>query len=494
MPLLGAVRKAVARNGLLLSNDVVLVAVSGGPDSLCLLHVLVGLREEYGLTLHVAHLNHSLRGDEGDADAEYVRQTADEWGVGFSAGMADVRGLAAAQNIGVEEAARRARYAFLAGIACRVGAGRVAVGHHADDQAETVLMHLLRGSGLTGLRGMRPAVPLRDVLGLRKAELPQLSRAVLIRPLLAVPRAEIEAYCRQHQLRPRMDHTNRDVAMLRNRIRHQILPQLEQVSPGLGGRLGRLAEVISADLALLEELLDEQWPDLLLDSSDRAVTLDLVAWRALPLGLRRAALRRAIQSLQGMTDLGFNNVEDARRVAEQGETGAQASLPGRLRARVSYGRLLVSDEDYYPPPPADWPLLADDQPVALAIPGLTPLRNSGWLAEARLLPADAVTRAATEANTNRWVAFLDADAAGADLTLRPRRPGERFQPLGLSGRSNSVSDFMIDARIPAAWRERVPLLVSSSHVLWIAGWRLDERVRVTEQTRRILHITLQVTA
>ena len=483
--MLAAVRDSVDRYDLFQPGDAIVVAVSGGPDSLCLLHVLHVLRQELDITLHVAHLNHRLRGAESDADAAFVRQLAASWELPYTIAEIDVTQLVAEGKEGEEEAARHARYSFLARVAHQIGASVVAVGHNADDQAETVLMHLMRGSGLAGLRGMAP----RSLLG----DLP----LALIRPLLHVSRADIETYCRQQDLQPRLDRSNLDRTYFRNRLRHQILPALDQVAPGVHRRLCQLAELVAADQELLQAMIDELWPTLVIEAGDEFLALDLTAWRKLPLGLRRRALRRAAFQLRpDLRDLGFAQVEAARQVAETGTTGARVSLPGRLSLAVSYERLCISGVDYVLLPPPAWPALSPDMIIPLVIPGATPLPGD-WRLEATLLSASDEALTAARQNDDPWRAFLDADRAGSGLVLRTRQPGDRFQPLGMAGRTASLSDFMINLRIPSAWRDQIPILARPTapnsgpgEILWIAGWRLDERVRVHPASRRILRLDL----
>jgi tRNA(Ile)-lysidine synthase len=483
--MLAVVRQAIERYNLLLPGDSVVVGVSGGPDSVSLLHVLLALSDELGLTLHVAHLNHRLRGAESEADAAFVRELATSCGLKCTVDEVEVSALAARLGLGEEEAARQARYAFLAQVARQLQADAVAVGHNADDQAETILMHLLRGSGLDGLRGMAPRTVLSE---------PALT---LIRPLLGVPRAAIELYCRENHLQPRFDRSNLDRTFFRNRLRLEILPALEEIAPGTRQRLRQLAELAAADFDLLQGMLDEVWPALLIEVSDEALALDLQAWRDLPLGLRRRALRRAAFQLRpSLRDFGFAQVEAAREIAETGATGARASLPGQLSLTVSYERLWISGTDHTPDPPEAWPELPPGATILLHIPGRTQLPGD-WSLEAAFLPPGDRVRDAALHNEDPWKGFFDADCAGTDLVLRTREPGDRFQPLGLAGHSASVSDFMINERIPAAWRGRIPILAraartetDSGDILWIVGFRLDERVRVRRRTRRLLHLTV----
>ena len=242
---LDTVRQTIDRYDLLASGGKVVVAVSGGPDSLCLLHGLRELRDEYGVQLHVAHLNHCLRGLDSAEDSRFVWQIAADWGLPLTRSSVNVKKLVKEQKGSVEEMARQVRYRFLAQPQQQAGADRIALGHNADDQTETVLMHWLRGAGLAGLRGMRPKSPLGELrLGEEETAMPDL---LLIRPLLYVARSEIEAYCEAHELRPRFDRSNLDTTYFRNRLRHELLPHLEGYNPNIREVIRRSAQALSGD-------------------------------------------------------------------------------------------------------------------------------------------------------------------------------------------------------------------------------------------------------
>lgn len=485
MSLVKRVRDTIERYDLLPSGEPVIVGVSGGPDSLCLLHVLRRLAGDYGLTLHVAHLNHRIRGAEANADAAFVADLAAEWGLPCTVAVRDVPALARRHKLAIEEAARQARYTFLAQVAGQVGARTVAVGHNADDQAETVLMHFLRGAGLAGLRGMLPQTPLS---GYRLLEIGVGRRLLLVRPLLETPRAEIEAYCAEHGLRHRFDRSNLDTTYFRNRLRHELIPYLETYRSNVREVIRRTARVAADDYALLREVLEDAWAGVTQATDDQAVVFDLAGWRALPLSLQRATLREAVHRLRrNLRNINFCHIEDAATVAREKRTGAVASLPQGLRLTVGYETLTVAKGDYRPLP-LDWPaLLAESLPLAL--PGRTLLPGpAGWQVEAQWLSPDELPPD-WAINPDPWQAFLDAGVVGEGLALRRRRPGDRFQPQSMGGRSKSLSDFLINVKVPAAWRDWVPLVVSDDGcILWVAGWRLDERARVTPETRRVLRL------
>lgn len=485
--LIDTVRLSIERHGLLSRGETVVVGVSGGPDSLCLLHVLCRLAGEKALSLRVAHLHHGLRGDDADADADFVRRVAADWGVPCIIEQIRVRSVAERHSIAVEEAARRVRYAFLGRVAEEAGAHTVAVGHNADDQAETILMHWLRGSGLAGLRGMQPSLPLAEYRLLQRfTPSSSVAEVRLIRPLLEVTRHEIEAYCAYYGLEPRFDRSNLDTTYFRNWLRHTVLPLLASHNPNVKEVLRRSAQVVAGDYALLRALLEERWPLLVLEEEPKRIVFDLDAWRALPISLQRSTIREAVHRLRRtLRDISFVHVENAVRVARDGTTGDRSTLPAGLLLSVDYDALVVASGTA-PPDLPDWPLLsAGPRSEALRIPGDTRLPGSEWVLQSQLLDAsDLPLEWAT--NTDPWAEVLDAESAGRNLWLRTRAPGDRFQPLGMKGHTVKLGDFLTNQKVPRHLRDRLPLLVRDGEIVWVCGLRLGERFRVHDETDRVL--------
>jgi tRNA(Ile)-lysidine synthase len=480
--------RTIEENRLLHPGETVVVGVSGGPDSLCLLHLLCGLRQELGLSVHVAHLHHGLRGADADDDARFVQTLAEGWGLPCTVERADVPALARELRLAAEEAARCARYSFLIRVAEATGSRTIAVGHTADDQAETVLMHWLRGAGLAGLRGMPPSTPLVDFRLLAPAaDTPaRTGGARLIRPLLEVTRAEIVEYCAAQGLEPRFDRTNLDTTHFRNWLRCEVLPLLASHNPNVREVIRRSARVIADDYALLRSLLEEARPRVVAEETAECVVLDLAEWRALPTSLQRAVLREAIHRLRrSLRNISFVHVEDALAVARDGCTGQQATLPQGLMLTLSYGRATIAEagvEGLLP----DWPLLpARSGDLALVVPGVTLLPGSRWE-----LVAETVGRAdlpaGWDSNADVWRAVVDARPAGDVLWLRTRYPGDRFRPLGMEGHTVKVSNYLTNAKVPRGVRDRLPLLLGKQGILWVCGRRVDEAARVTESTERAL--------
>jgi tRNA(Ile)-lysidine synthase len=487
------VTHTIETHELFVPGDSMVVGVSGGPDSLCLLHVLLRLREVYRVQLHVAHLNHGARGAAADADAEFVTSIAAEWELPITVEKQDVPALAEEHKLAFEEAARRVRYGFLARVAQEIGGRKIAVGHNADDQAETVLMHFLRGTGLAGLRGMLPVTPITDYrLSVVSSQYPVASTEI-VRPLLEISRAAIEAYCAEQGLSPRFDRSNLDTTFFRNRLRHELLPLLETYNPNIRDRLRHTAAVAAADYELLVQLRERAWAETVREEREEAhrssaVVFDRAAWRALPVALQRATLRQATYRLRKtLRDVTFVHVENARQIGLQGETGAQATLPMGLALVVGHDTLAVGDAGDTGPPP-DEPLLWSAEPLPVQMPGATPLPKSEWTLQVETRRKEQWDAAQIEANPDPWTAYLDADALVDPLVLRTRRRGERFRPQGMEGHRVKVSAFMTNLKLPQAWRDHVPLLVAGDEIAWVCGRRIGEKFTVGGETRRVARL------
>ena len=327
-----AVHRFVVRNSLVRAKETVVVGVSGGADSVCLLHILVSLRERLDIKVHVAHLNHLLRGAESDGDAKYVSRLAKKLGVAVTIESRDVRAYQATHRLSLEDAARQVRYRFFAEVAERVGAGRIAVGHTADDQAETILMHLVRGAGPTGLMGMRPLTVWTS---------PGLAGLTVIRPLLAVSRGETQAYCRQHRFSPRADSSNLSLSPFRNRIRQELMPLLRVYNPRIGEALIRTSGTLAADLSFLEEYVSEVWPKVAIEENG-AIVLDRDSVVSLHPAVQCHLLRRVTREVLGdLEDIEWKHIEKMR----DGLTlrkGKRVILPRRLTLSVEGRKIRVS--------------------------------------------------------------------------------------------------------------------------------------------------------
>ncbi|MHB9092636.1 MAG: tRNA lysidine(34) synthetase TilS, partial [Chloroflexota bacterium] len=425
--------------GTLRRGDTYVVGVSGGVDSVALLHALRAASSELGIALHVAHLNHGLRGEAAEQDADFVAGLACEWGLSATVQRADVSAYAAEHGLSLEAASRQARYGFFAEVVDVLRAHAVVAGHTADDQAETVLLHLLRGTGLAGLRGMRPTQHLR--VGANGAGRP----LNVCRPLLGTSRAEVEAYAAQHSLAHREDSSNGDVTFTRNRIRHELLPLLETYNPGARQGIMRMAQLLDDDYQCLTQLAEMAWSDVA-RLQHGGVSLSLEGLRSVPVAVARLVVREAYAVVAGgLADLTAEHVEQSLSLALRGRTGALLDLPGGVVALRGYGEVLIARGL-----PAAESLPREGVP--LRVPGATVVGT--WEVRAELRETPCGRQPADPPHVD-----LDFDRVGARLLLRRRARGDKMRPVGLKG-SKKLQDIMVDAKVPRWERDAVPVLAS----------------------------------
>lgn len=462
MPMLvGKTTRYIERHRLLQEGDRVLVAVSGGPDSLCLLHLLHSLSPGYGLNLVVAHLDHRIR-PEARQEAEMVRRIAASWGLPFEGAAVDVPAYRAGRKLSASEASRIVRYRFLLEAAEKHGAGKIALGHQLDDLAETVLFNLLRGTGPGGLAGILPRRPLGPV--------------ELIRPLLGNTREEIQRYCREHELEPILDSSNLETVYTRNRIRLELIPYLEKnYNPRLKRSLADLAALAAADRAYFEGAVQKKFERTARKKNGKLL-LERAALAALPEALRGRMAYRALLEFIPAREIGRRQVEQLVQLAEGKGPARQISLPAGTRAYRSYGRLIIS-----PIPEAEKSFAARP----LRVPGRTVLPGGKLAVEAFLCRPDELSWPPASQQ-----AYLDHDTLPGPLLLRTRWPGARFYPQGAPG-SKKLKDFLIDQKVPRHHRNRLPLVAAGNEVIWVVGRRIAHPYRVTGNTLRVLVLKLQ---
>lgn len=453
-----------------LRDGSLVVAVSGGPDSTALLLALTELQRTLGLRLHVAHLDHGLRADSAD-DASFVRELARGLGHACTVERADVAAYRRERRLSPEAAAREVRYAFLARVARIVGADAVAVAHTRDDQAETVLLHLVRGGGLAGLRGMSVRSTYRGAGG----------PVSLVRPLLDVAREETAAFCRSRGVEPRQDPSNMLTTIPRNHLRLNVLPELARINPQVGAALARLARTAALDVDYIEGQVDDVWREAVRES-DGGLLLDCGVVNAQHRAVMHHLLRRAYATVRGSeADLEQVHLEEMARLLS-GPAGRKTALPGGLTLEAGPKDAWLSAGRPYPCP---LPSLEGEH----ALPASGEGTVGGWRVRAR----EEAWPAALDGGP--FDAYLDRDVLGGALAVRTRRRGDRFQPLGVGASGNGrgetttkLQDFLVDQRVPRSWRDQVPLVVSPRGIAWVVGWRIAHWARVTPQTRRALRL------
>ncbi len=460
---------------LLTPETTWVVGVSGGPDSTLLLHALHALNQRATLRwkLHAAHYHHGLRGDEADADAAFVAELADELGLPLHVEHGDVRAAVATGGGSTEEVARRQRYEFLERVALQVGSERIVVAHHADDNAETILHRICRGTGVRGLAGIRDVRPLTPE-----------SRIRLVRPLLEQRRETIEELCAQLDVPIRTDSTNRSPEFTRGRIRHTVMPLLaEQINPQVADALLRLAEHARWLGNYLEDAAARTFDSLVISQRPRQVVLNVRALLAKQRIIQAEVIRRAFTLVQPREqDLGLAHVEAVLRLAEDPASGKEVHLPGAAVARKQYDRLelgLLTDVE---PPP-------EIGTIFVACPGRTSLAVLGGTLTAEIRYITAAQVAALCENENRLEEWLDYDQLRPPLLVRGRRDGDRFRPLGSPG-LKTIGDFLSEQKIDPQVRVRTGILCDQRGPLWVMPLRIDERAKLRPETRRALRLTL----
>jgi tRNA(Ile)-lysidine synthase len=461
-------------------DEPAVIGVSGGPDSLCLLHLA---RQIPDLEIIVAHFNHQLR-PEADLEAEFVRGVAEQLNLPFVSEAADVSAYAEEHKLSLEESARTLRYRFLFAQARALQAGVVAVGHTADDQVETILMHFLRGAGLAGLTGMAG-----------RTSVTEFDREIaLVRPILHLWRHETEAYCREHHLQSVHDPSNNDETFFRNRLRHSLIPELEKYNPRFKNTLLRTAEALTGDFETLTEAVDAAWPKAVLKAEADYIALRASVLEEIPGGLRRNIIRRAMESLRpNMRNLDFDTLERASNFVVAGKG---AGMPDLVPRQVDLSEALTlyreGDAIYLAAleadlPSAHWPLM--EGAYELPINGQVNL-NEHFILSACEVDVETA-RPFVHENGDSFAAWLDADLTGDRLTVRTRRAGDIFSPLGMNRQTVKLREFYINVKIPRRARVGWPLVCAGEQIVWVPGFRLAHPFRVTEKTERVLKLALQ---
>lgn len=467
------------------ANDVLVVAVSGGVDSLVLLHLLHRLQAEITFDLQVATLDHGLRGEASASDADYVTQIATDLGLKTHREKVDVNAIMQSYGLSLEEAARAARYSFLLQCALKSGARNIALAHHLDDQAETVLMHFIRGSGLHGLQGMSMSAPLSDehllpdwdekLLSASEEDvLPEDFR--LIRPLLHITRHEIEDYAATFGIEARQDQSNFDTSRLRNTIRHDLLPMLHKLNPNIKNTMSRLAHIVQADVTWIDTEIDRlaawlvEWSETAPlrgeEESGEVAFIDRQSFAEQQIGVQRRLIRKVIFDLfPGMRDLSFDMVERVRDMIHHGKTSAILELPADIWLRVGYDEVLIGygGDPVYPP---NLPHLAPGQIEQIALDTEIQRHRVGKL--------ELHVYWVTQRHSQDWyppdpLECTLAVAPEAKIQIRTFEQGDRFRPFGLGGKSQKLSDTFVNAKIPVYYREQVPLLTIDGEIAWFVA-------------------------
>ena len=473
--ILRTVEHTMGTRRMVQAGDTLLVAVSGGPDSVALVHILLALAPKFSFQVAIAHLNHCLRDDESERDEAFVVSLAEQLQLPAHVERQDVRRYQKSRRLSLEEAARQVRYRFYHAIAAKCGYEKIALGHHSDDNAELILMYLLRGSGPLGLCGIPPV---RD--------------DKIIRPLIDIKRSEIMDYIAVKGLDYVEDSSNRDSQYLRNKVRDRLIPELKaEYNPKLVDSLNRLASITDAEERWIESLIQPIFEKVIVFEEQGRIGFDISELNQQTIAVRRRLIRKAVLKVKGnLRRLAFAHVEAAVKLAEEGPEFGVLDLPDRIRISRQNDVLMMSGEAQNLRHLANGPLLSltPDYEYWLPKPGQISIKEAALKIRFSEIPPE---------HSSDWqpsgqgtgVAYFDMDKIHFPLVIRNFRPGDRFSPLGMTGRQK-LKKFFIDHKISRTERTKCPILLSRNEIIWVVGHRLDDAVKIGSQTRRILKAEL----
>ncbi|KAB3532377.1 tRNA lysidine(34) synthetase TilS [Alkaliphilus pronyensis] len=456
---LDKVKNTIEKHQLIDLGDKIVVAVSGGPDSVCLLHILHKLINEYNIKLYVAHLNHNFRGIEAQQDAQYVNKLCDELNVMCFIKSINVPKYAKEHGLSLEEAGRVLRYLFFEEISENVGAQKIAVAHNLNDQAETLLMRLIRGTGIQGLTAIHHR------------------RHNIIRPLLDITRRDIEDYCRFHLLQPRLDHTNLQPIYHRNKIRLQLIPALEEYNPNIVETLAKTAEILKVDSDYLDLQAEDIYKILIKKEKANRLTLPIQGINKLHPSLLIRLMRLVAENLVGKREvLEYKHIQILLHLISKDITGKSIQLPMGITVYTNYEKLIFTTETEEKVS-FSYPLIRDSYTNISEING----RIRYYIINRKddfQFPKEAFKKA------------FDWDIIKGGLLVRNRKEGDRFWPLGMKG-TKKLKDYFIDCKIDRHKRDRIPLICDDEEIIWVVGHRISDLYKITKDTTRILIIEFE---
>jgi tRNA(Ile)-lysidine synthase len=474
------VRDTVQERRMFKRGDRVLVALSGGPDSMALLYLLRELQKTFDLKISVAHLNHQLRGKASGREEAFVRRTAKKLKIPCTIGSRNIRQIAKQRKLSIEEAARNERYDFLASAARRAGAAKIAVAHTADDQAETVLFRLIRGAtgGIAGIPATRPLD----------------THLTVVRPLLNLWKKDIAHYLHTKNIPFTIDRSNYDTDYVRNRIRHKLLPfLLKDFNPNIKEVLLHNAENLSEIKDLARWEMKKVFTNLVKVRDKNTIELDKVHFEILHPAIRKEVICECLRLLKGdLSSIYYNNIADILTIALSKQSGKAISLPDTITVGREFNKILFRKGTGGSPRP---PFRED-----IAVPGTTVLNTSGIEIRTDLLAGKALAPTSRKQKKPFYllhqydrplIELFDLDKVALPLSVRSRKEGDRYRPIGMSG-EKKIKEILIEEKVPLSERPQIPLVVDAAgSVIWLVGYRIGDKAKVGPQTKKLLKITIE---
>ena len=469
MELLKKIRKTIIKYNMLSEGDNVIIGLSGGPDSVCLGIILHKLRVDFNLTLNAVYVDHGLRPDEVENEKAFCKNFCNNLGIGFFTKAVDVKEYAKDRKLNIQEAARELRYYAYEEVSKKAGAAKIALGHTADDQSETFFMMLLRGSGMKGLSGIPPV---------RNLELGVKKNILIIRPLIEIERKEIEEFLFQnsslftfHSSLPFIvDSSNLKKDYFRNWIRLMIIPEFKKKSPALVKSISRMADILREEDAYLEIIVTKTLMRLISRKSADAIELFILPLETMEKPILRRVLRRAVSETEGIKGIDFIHIEDMIELIKRGKSGDRIYLPKGIRVIKNYSTIVITSR---PPQKIST--------YTINVPGEVVLN------EIKAVIKASAGNKSDDYGDGKITTVFDADKIGTILTVRQRKNGDFFYPAGF-GKRKKLQDFFVDEKVPRDERDSVPIVVSGNDIVWVAGFRGDERFNAAADTKRFLRL------
>jgi tRNA(Ile)-lysidine synthase len=450
----------IKENSMFDNGDKVIVAFSGGPDSTCLLYVLNELKEELGITLIGAHINHCLRGDESDKDEEYAKKVCDSLNIGFYSNKVDIHRISKEKNISCEMAGREARYEFFEELMVKLNASKVALAHNANDQAETILMRIMRGTGIEGMIGIKPV---RD--------------KIYVRPILHLSRKEIERYCQINSISPRIDKTNLENFYARNKVRLDLIPYIEEnFNKDIIKTLNRLSDIVKKDNDYLEGISAKECKKYC-EIGEQKVIINKKAFlnhEAILSRIVRGALLAVNSSLYNFEKIHISSIIELQKH----DTGKTIMLPRNIIVENCYGNMHI----YIGAKSTE----ANNNQYSLKINEKNLVNHLDKVVELDIMERSQFM----EVKTNEYTKYFDYDKLEKPIILRYRKEGDSFMPLGMTG-NKKLKDLFMDLKIPKIKRNEVPLVCFGDDIGWVVGYRVSEKFKISKDTKMVLKITFE---
>lgn len=462
---------------MLESGDIVVVGVSGGADSLCLLNVLYRLKEELSIQLYVVHINHCLRGSEADLDEEFVTQYAKKLNLRIFTRKIDVKEYAKSHKMTLEEAGREVRYSFFEEVSLEVQANKIAVAHNINDHVETFLFNLIRGTGMEGLKGIEPV------------------RGRIIRPLIETDRSQIELYCQENELTPRIDATNFETIYTRNKIRLELIPYLKKnFNTNIINSINRTSELIYDENTFLCIMAEKCYTECLLEENKEIIRLSLKKYNQLHISLKRRIIRIAIEKLEGeLKAVEKIHIENALEILAEEKTGTRAQIPKGIEIKIEYDKMVITKEKCKKEIIFSYEIVLSGE---VEIPELSSkliariikvqeIKNIKKDKYTCLLDYEKILKQFTEAASSEPSTLNLQLSTQGFLVVRNRRSGDVINPSGMVG-TKKLKDYFIDEKASREERMNSPLIAYNKEIIWIIGRRYTDKYKVDNTTKEVL--------